>query len=88
MNNLTVLEPQWKTQLKAKRLNVLDAFTKHPTLDSLVNGIHIVITFSPKNFTEGDVWEQLPSILEFYYEALGISEIQPCLGKAVSLCVV
>lgn len=81
MNSLTVLEPQWKTQLKAKSLNALNSFTKHPTLDSLVNGIHIVITFSPNNFTEGDVWEKLPSILQFYYEALGQSKIQTCLGN-------
>jgi hypothetical protein len=77
---VTVLAPQWKADVKAKSLNVLDAFTKYPTLDSLVNGVHIVITFAPKNFTEGDVWEQLPSIIRFYYEALGESKIKPCVA--------
>jgi hypothetical protein len=62
----------WKQQLEDSSSNVLNTFSKYSKLDTLVNGIHMVITFSPKTFSYGEVWQELSTIVSFYYEACGV----------------
>ena len=42
-------------------------FSKYTNLMDLVNGVHIVITFSPKIFSYGDAYEVLPEIIRELY---------------------
>lgn len=54
------------------KIDYFNPFVSHEKLDSLVNGIHMVFTYSPRNFSFGDVWETIPQILDIYYESLEI----------------
>jgi len=72
MNNTITNTTQWKVELQKSSNNVLNTFSKYSTLDTLVNGIHLVITFSPKSFSYGEVWQELSNIIRFYYEACGV----------------
>lgn len=40
-------------------------------LMDLVNGLHIVITFKPRDFSYGDAYEVLPEIIKAFYNAAG-----------------
>lgn len=37
----------------------------------IVNGLHIVITFKPRDFSHGDAYEVLPEIIKIFYKASG-----------------
>jgi hypothetical protein len=37
----------------------------------IVNGLHIIITFKPRDFSYGDAYEVLPEIIKAFYKALG-----------------
>jgi hypothetical protein len=73
MNNILTEDTLWKQNIQNKCNNVLNTFSKYDTLDTLVNGIHLVFTFSPLTFSYGEVWEQLSNIIDFYYEAAAVS---------------
>lgn len=75
MNSILAEDNRWKLDLQDKSIKNLNTFGKHNELDTLTNGIHIVITFSPKSFSYGDAWEQLTSIIKFYYEASGLDNL-------------
>lgn len=76
MNNTITNDTQWKIELQQSSNNVLNSFSKFNTLDTLVNGIHLVITFSPKSFSYGEVWQELSKIIGFYYQACGRQHCQ------------
>jgi hypothetical protein len=67
MNKVLTRDTLWKQDIQSKNRNVLNTFSKYDTLDTLVNGIHLVFTFSPLTFSYGEVWEQLTNIIEIYY---------------------
>jgi hypothetical protein len=73
MNSTIIGNRQWKIELQNSSYDVLNTFSKYSTLDTLVNGIHLVLTFSPKTFSYGEVWQELSNIIGFYYEACGVS---------------
>ena len=62
----------WKQNTQIKSRSLLNTFSKCDNLDTLVNGIHLVFTFSPLTFSYGEVWEQLSNIIDIYYEAAGV----------------
>lgn len=71
MNKVLTRDTLWKQDIQSKNRNVLNTFSKYDTLDTLVNGIHLVFTFSPLTFSYGEVWEQLSNIIHIYYESAG-----------------
>lgn len=40
-------------------------------LMDIVNGLHIVITFKPRDFSYGDAYEVLPDIIRSFYKSVG-----------------
>lgn len=57
-------------------------FQKYTTTDKLVNGVHIVITFAPTEFSIGECYERLPEITEIIYEASGSFRTKPSITTA------
>jgi len=84
MNDTITNDKQWKVELQRSSCNVLNTSSKHSTLDTLVNGIHLVITFSPKSFGYGEVWQELSNIIRFYYESCGVHCQSAHTGKMPS----
>jgi hypothetical protein len=72
MNKVLIEDTLWKQNIQSKSKSLLNTFSKYDTLDTLVNGIHLVFTFSPLTFSYGEVWEQLSNIIDIYYEAAGV----------------
>jgi len=51
----------------------MTAIRSGKSLTDIVNGLHIVITFQPREFSFGEAYEVLPNIIQTFYKASGSS---------------
>jgi len=87
INNERMLDPDiYKNQMNylmnTFKSLLQSRFKKYTTTDKLVNGVHIVITFAPTEFSIGECYEKLPEITEIIYEASGSLRTKPSITTA------